>query len=193
MNNRKAFSLDPRYTRRLDPDEGGGFTATVHELPGLIADGDTADEALVNLENAAASWLEAAELSGYKVAEPLDFSGASGKIALRISRRLHRLAAERAELEGTSLNQLISTALASYLGQLDGAEEAFKRIENKMLASMRTALPHHQVFLVMNVSTQIEGASSNRPPERIAPPMFQRSSWEKFSSSPHTVVLENHG
>ncbi len=112
--------LDPRYIRRLVPDEAGGYTASIHEFPGCIAEGDTAEEALQNLEKAAASWIASAIETGYKVAEPLDFEGASGKIALRIPRHIHRLAAERAALEGTSLNQLISVALASYLGQQDG-------------------------------------------------------------------------
>lgn len=112
--------LDPLYTRRLTPDEDGGFTATIHEFPGCIAEGDTADEALANLEKVAAAWIQSAIESGFKIPPPVDFDGASGKIALRVSRRIHKEAMERASLEGISLNQLVSVAVASYLGQQDG-------------------------------------------------------------------------
>lgn len=112
--------LDPLYTRRLTPDEEGGFTATIHEFPGCVAEGETAEEALANLEKAAAAWIKAATETGFKVPSPVDFDGASGKIALRVSRRIHREAMERASLEGISLNQLVSVAVASYLGQQDG-------------------------------------------------------------------------
>lgn len=115
-------NLDERYVRRLSPDPSGGYTATIHEFPGCIAEGDTADEALSNLEQTALSWIRSATANGYPVAPPVDYEGASGKIALRISRRLHQLAAERADLEGVSLNQFIGNALANYLGQQDGMQ-----------------------------------------------------------------------
>lgn len=127
-------SLDPRYVRRLLPDEAGGFTATIHELPGCIAEGDSAAEALENLERVALSWMESAKHSGYPISEPMDFSGASGKIALRISRRIHQQAAERADLEGTSLNQLIAVALASYLGQQDGMIKCLEAVKSHLHA-----------------------------------------------------------
>ncbi len=111
--------LDARYVRRLVPGEDGGYTASIHEFPGCIAEGDSAEEALENLESVAIDWIASAREAGYRVSDPLDFGGASGKIALRIPKHLHQLASERAALEGTSLNQLIAVALASYLGQHD--------------------------------------------------------------------------
>lgn len=121
--------LDSRYVRRLQPDPSGGYTATIHEFPGCIAEGDTAEEALANLESTAQSWILSAEANGYPVAPPVDFDGASGKVALRISRRLHQLAAERADMEGVSLNQFIGNALASYLGQKDSMERLVKELD----------------------------------------------------------------
>lgn len=129
--------LNLRYVRRLVPDEGGGYTASIHEFPGCIAEGDTADEALANLDQAALAWIAAARESGYRVCEPLDFEGASGKIALRISKRMHQQAAERAELEGTSLNQLIAVAIASYLGQQDGVSRCLDAVRNEMADGSR--------------------------------------------------------
>jgi predicted RNase H-like HicB family nuclease len=131
-------TLDARYVRRLMPDPSGGFTATIHELPGCIAEGDTAEEALEQLESVAHSWMESATANGYPITPPIDYEGASGKIALRISRRLHQLAAERAALEGTSLNQFIGNAVASYLGQQDGMRRLAKQLEHALESNMHT-------------------------------------------------------
>jgi predicted RNase H-like HicB family nuclease len=105
------------YVRRLLPDPLGGFTATIQEFPGCIAEGASAEEALVNLDAAAASWIEVALEQGVDIREPISFDGCSGKIALRIPRGLHRQAAELAELEGCSVNQLLATAIAAYVGR----------------------------------------------------------------------------
>ncbi len=129
-------TLDPRYIRRLMPDPSGGYTATIHELPGCIAEGDTAEEALAQLDSVANSWIESAKASGYPVTPPIDYEGASGKVALRISRRLHQLAAERADLEGISLNQFIGNALANYLGQQDGLRRMAQQLEHALSDSM---------------------------------------------------------
>jgi predicted RNase H-like HicB family nuclease len=119
------------YTRNLKPDPSGGYVASIHEFPGCIAHGDTADEAMQNLERTAESWLEAALGTGYEVPPPSDYSDCSGKIALRISRRLHQLASERAQLEGTSLNQLLSTAIAEYLRSKTN-EDLLLALESKL-------------------------------------------------------------
>jgi len=113
--------LSKPYRRLLTPDmESGGYTATIHEFPGCVAHGDSANEALQNLDDAASNWIEAALQTGFPIPEPAEYGDFSGKIALRISRRLHKMAAERAEREAVSTNQLLSTAIAHYLGQADG-------------------------------------------------------------------------
>jgi predicted HicB family RNase H-like nuclease len=80
----------------------------------LIAEGDTPDEALANLEAAALSWLEVSLAHGGEIREPISFEGCSGKIALRIPRALHCQVAELAETEGCSLNQWLTAAIAAY-------------------------------------------------------------------------------
>jgi antitoxin HicB len=45
---------------RLADGDGGGYLATVPDLPGCISDGETPEEALKNVQEAIASWLEAA-------------------------------------------------------------------------------------------------------------------------------------
>ena len=109
------------YVRRLLPDPLGGFTATIQEFPGCIAEGASAEEAMANLDAAAASWIAVALEQGSDIREPISFDGCSGKIALRIPRGLHRQAAELAELEGCSVNQLLTAAIAVYVGKRHGA------------------------------------------------------------------------
>jgi antitoxin HicB len=41
----------------LPPEDGGGFLATVPDLPGCMSDGDTPEEAVTNVQDAIASWI----------------------------------------------------------------------------------------------------------------------------------------
>lgn len=106
------------YVRRLLPDEQGGYTAYIHEFPGCVAEGETADEALDNLNAAAMSWLAAALALGQQVAEPMQPFDSNGRIALRIPRSLHSDIAELAQLQGCSVNQLLTVAISEYVGKL---------------------------------------------------------------------------
>ena len=54
----------------LPPEEGGGFVATVPDLPGCMSDGETPEEALVNVQDAIAAWIEAAHDLGHVVPPP---------------------------------------------------------------------------------------------------------------------------
>ncbi|MBK3663283.1 type II toxin-antitoxin system HicB family antitoxin [Bradyrhizobium diazoefficiens] len=54
----------PHYTIIIDslPEEdGGGFVATVPDLPGCMSDGATESEAVQNVQDAISCWIEAAE------------------------------------------------------------------------------------------------------------------------------------
>jgi len=54
----------------LSEQDGGGFVATVPDLPGCMSDGDTREEAACNVEDAIASWLEEARALGRAIPEP---------------------------------------------------------------------------------------------------------------------------
>src|SRR5215212_8928092 len=83
--------LQAPYARVLTPDEEtGGYTAEILEFPGCVTEGDTADEALANLEAAAEAWIEATINSGQEVPGPSLSQGYGGRIALRLPRSLHR-------------------------------------------------------------------------------------------------------
>ena len=54
----------------LPVEDGGGFVATVPDLPGCISDGETPQEALANIEDAINAWIEAAHDLGHKIPSP---------------------------------------------------------------------------------------------------------------------------
>jgi predicted RNase H-like HicB family nuclease len=56
--------------RHLPDDDGGGYLATVPELPGCMADGETRAEALERIEDAMLTWAFAAKEMGRKVPAP---------------------------------------------------------------------------------------------------------------------------
>jgi antitoxin HicB len=56
--------------RPLDAGEGGGWLAEVPELPGCMSDGETPQEAIDNVMDAIACWIEAAEEDGRPVPAP---------------------------------------------------------------------------------------------------------------------------
>jgi antitoxin HicB len=53
----------------LSDADGGGFLATVPELPGCMSDGETRAEALANVEDAIATWIHAARKMGRAIPE----------------------------------------------------------------------------------------------------------------------------
>jgi antitoxin HicB len=63
----------PEYAVVIEPlseEDGGGFLATVPDLPGCMSDGDTREEAARNVEDAIVSWLEEARSVGRAIPEP---------------------------------------------------------------------------------------------------------------------------
>lgn len=112
--------LKAPYTRVLIPDqETDTYTAEILEFPGCISQGDTAEEALKYLEDAAEGWIQACLDLGQKIPEPLVTQGDGGMIALRLPRNIHRQAARMAECEGVSLNQFLLSAIAARVGAED--------------------------------------------------------------------------
>ena len=54
----------------LTAEDGGGFAATVPDLPGCMSDGETPEEALGNVRDAIEAWIEMARELGHAVPEP---------------------------------------------------------------------------------------------------------------------------
>lgn len=106
------------WSREVVADEDGVFVASVPELEGCFADGDSVEEALSNLEQVLREWLELAVEEHEAIPEPRRQSPDlySGRFSVRLPRSLHRALSERAAAEDSSLNQLVAVFLASALG-----------------------------------------------------------------------------
>lgn len=63
--------------RPLSEPEGGGYLATVPELPGCMSDGATPQQALDNVYDAITCWIEAAAEMGRPVPEPRSYRSAA--------------------------------------------------------------------------------------------------------------------
>ncbi len=99
--------------------DGSGYTAVVPELPGCMTCADTYEQLWPLLEEAKELWLEVALANGDHIPEPapVEVETYSGKFVVRVPRTLHRQLAERAEQEGTSLNQLVVMLLSEGMGR----------------------------------------------------------------------------
>jgi antitoxin HicB len=100
------------YTRELITNEDGTWFARIVEFPGCMTEGNTAEEAIGNLEDAMAAWVEIKIEDGDPIPAPLSTDQYSGKFLMRVPKTLHRELARRADLEGVSLNQFALTALS---------------------------------------------------------------------------------
>lgn len=62
-----------RYRIHIEPlpeAEGGGYVATVPDLPGCMSDGATEHEALDNVREAINAWIERAQSMGRPIPKP---------------------------------------------------------------------------------------------------------------------------
>ena len=103
------------YARVLTPAEEGGYTATVLEFPGCISEGDTAEAAIANVDEAMAGFIEDMLAAGEKIPGPLETRTYSGELRLRMLPSVHRAAAMRAAEEGVSLNRFLAAAVSAYI------------------------------------------------------------------------------
>ncbi|WP_334151616.1 type II toxin-antitoxin system HicB family antitoxin [Hyphomicrobium sp.] len=58
----------------LSQVDGGGFLATVPDLPGCMSDGETPQEAALNVQDAISCWIEEARAIGRPIPRPLEFA-----------------------------------------------------------------------------------------------------------------------
>jgi predicted RNase H-like HicB family nuclease len=118
MNEKKTerssleFYLKQKYPITLYPDPDEGYVAEIKDLPGCITQGETAEEALAELEDARILWIKTAYEHGDAISLPSTETKYSGKTLLRMARSLHQKLAEGAEREGVSLNQYIVSLLS---------------------------------------------------------------------------------
>lgn len=106
----------PFTVRHLSEDEGGGYLAEAFDLNGCMADGETIEEAVHNLEDAIYSWIKTAQELGDPVPSPSDDRKFSGRWVVRTPKSLHYRLVEMAKREGVSLNTMTVSLLAEGIG-----------------------------------------------------------------------------
>lgn len=119
------------YPIELQPEKGGGFTALHPDLPGCVAWGDTVQQAVANLADSRAAWIEGSLARRLAIPEPAA-AGASGRVTLRLPTDLHAALARSARRQKVSLNTWIVTNLA--------ASNATERLSSELIARMATLL-----------------------------------------------------
>lgn len=97
----------PIVVRKLTDDEGGGYFAFAPDLTGCVADGDSADEAVVNIAGAIAEWLDEARRLNRDIPAPGN-----------ASRRLAKERSDMAELIRRQ-DRLIRSLTSDVQAQLD--------------------------------------------------------------------------
>jgi len=106
------YYLNLRYPITLEPDEEGGYFASIADIPGCITEGETIDAALENLEVARTLWIETAYSFDDVIPLPASNNKYSGKFLLRVPPYLHQKLANSAQREGVSLNQYLVSLLS---------------------------------------------------------------------------------
>ena len=100
---------------RWDDGNGPYWVARVAELPHCMTTGDSPQEAVAEVEEVKQEWIMSNLARGIKIPEPV-LRTHSGQISLRIPPTLHRTLADRAYVEGISLNQYMTAALGQTVG-----------------------------------------------------------------------------
>jgi antitoxin HicB len=104
-------------------DEDEGYIATISEFPNLSAFGETPEQAVKEAQTAADLMVEIMTEDGEEPPPPKKLIQFSGQTRLRLPKTLHRDLVREAEAEGVSLNTLIVTQMAEYLGSIGATRE----------------------------------------------------------------------
>ena len=136
----------PFEVYRMNVEGHEFWAAESKSLKGCVAQGDTCQEALEELELNEAEWLATAMEYGIEVPQ-IPFEKAevySGKFTVRVSPEVHHMAAERAKKLGISLNQYVNDAIVT-LNTKEAFSEGFKLgMESAQLGGLRVATTQTQ-------------------------------------------------
>ena len=107
----------------IESDGEREFSATVPDLPGCVAAGDTPEEALENVKGAIAVWLDDAKARGVPVPQ---LRRHSGRFTVRVPSWVHAELETQAVLENVSVNQYVASILTYHLGRRSAERSAPK-------------------------------------------------------------------
>jgi len=137
------FNVD-NYTmtiRRTLIDDEAQYVGRIAEFPNVVAYEDTYEEALEILRDAVCTLKTLADEKKQPFPQPLNFQEAeySGRVTLRIPKSLHAKLDRMALAEDVSLNQLMVTGLATYVGEADGLSRAAMVVAETVINAAKSA------------------------------------------------------
>ncbi len=163
MKNRKTLDeyLGLNYPMEVVEDrEAGSFFAEHPDLDGCMADGKTVEEAVKNLKAMRDLWIRARYEDNLDIPEPLP-DEPSGRLLLRMAPWLHARLLRLAQQQSTSLNQLITTALAEFIGRASYGDE-IKQLQ-QTVERLETSIAQLKSFVLHQEATRAvaSGLASN--------------------------------
>ena len=99
--------------RPLTKDEGGGYLVEHPDIPGCMSDGETIAEAIVNGREALRDCIDVFRKSDRRLPKP---SVEAAQWRQRLPRTLYSKLTKQAEIEGVSINSLVTAIIAEAIG-----------------------------------------------------------------------------
>ena len=117
--------------------------------PDAFSDGETPEEALINVRDAILGWMEIAKEDDMTIPQPTNSieNLYSGKFTIRVPKSLHKKLAEKAEQENISLNQLVNSLLSYNAGYIDGGISLESKNEFAVAENDQTIVEYKQYSL----------------------------------------------
>jgi len=131
-------------------DEDEEYVATCPAFPGLSAYGATEEEALAEAKVALGLFIESCQDRNIPLPEPQVVENYSGQTRLRLPKHLHRQAAQAAESQGMSLNQVLILALQKFLT----GEHTGQRYLDEIKSLLRVQNERNQVAIASSAWTR---------------------------------------
>lgn len=161
-----------KYSFRVFWSDGdNAFVAVCPELPGVSAIGATEDEALREAKIAQELYIEDMLESGEPLPAPQTAQEYSGQTRLRMPKPLHRLAAEMAREEDSSLNQYVVDAVrAKVAGEQVGLRylEEVKRLLHETEQRLTRQTVQHGWKLAASLAGMLDESVTAQPSKRLA-------------------------
>ncbi len=170
MNSTMKNNKDPRYPVKIDfDDQDQLYTAEFLDLPGCSASGETVEEAYDRAQTAKQEWLRLSTEQGLPIPKPSRAEEYSGRFLLRLPPSLHAMLAERAKLQGSSLNQyavhLLSGAVVgdSVCTQIDQLQRKVAGLEVQLSLLSRSLELSRPVVTQQPLGTPVTTGSTLQP------------------------------
>jgi predicted RNase H-like HicB family nuclease/ABC-type nitrate/sulfonate/bicarbonate transport system substrate-binding protein len=168
------YYLNAQYTIILEPGPDGWYGGEILEIPECIAQGQTPEETLSNLEEARRLLIEWNYEEGKEIPVPSIEQDYSRSYLLRMPPSLHRQLKKNAEREGISLNQHINLLLGRNSSieivvdaTIEKLDEKFSSLSQKISSLDATIEKLDEKFSSLSQKISQESSSLNATLEKL--------------------------